>query len=63
MSQTNIQMVIGAGVPLPYQVHLYDGSVAYPDAAGKITIPGNCVVPLLSAGWQIVVATGTTHVP
>lgn len=34
-----------------------------PNADGSFTVPSRLLPALLSGGWQIVVASGTTHVP
>lgn len=62
-NQTLIPMRVAAGVQVPSQVHLPDATVVFPDASGQIMCPALFVVSLMNAGFQIVVAGGTTHVP
>jgi hypothetical protein len=47
----------------PTKIHHSDASSSVPNASGQITVPSNLVSALLNAGWQIVVSSGTTHVP
>jgi hypothetical protein len=56
-------MKVAAGGTVPTQVHLPDASVIFPDATGQIMCPALFVPALMNAGFQIVVGSGTTHVP
>lgn len=47
-------------VPSVLQV---DAEQVLPNADGTFTVKSKHMLPLLAAGWQIVVASGTTHVP
>jgi len=63
MPAITVPMKVAAGMTVPTLVHLPDASVVFPDATGQILCPAPFVTTLISAGWQIVVAGGTTHVP
>ena len=64
MSQATIPMKIAAGQGTPTQVNLPDSTTLTPDAAtGLINCPASFLISMLAAGWQIVVTSGTTHVP
>lgn len=63
MAQTQVVMKKAAGLQPDAFVNLPDGSRATPDADGKITVSANFITALLGAGYQIVVDSGTTHVP
>lgn len=62
-NQTLVPMKVAAGGTVPTQVHLPDASVIFPDATGQIMCPALFVPALMNAGFQIVVGSGTTHVP
>ena len=63
MSLPSVTMQPPSGAQIPTQVHLSDGSVVFPNASGQISVASNFVTTMLAAGWAIVVAGGTTHVP
>jgi hypothetical protein len=63
MSQTTIPMKMAAGLGTPTIVQLPDSTTLTPDATGLINCPASFLISMLGAGWQIVVASGTTHVP
>jgi hypothetical protein len=46
----------------PSVLHLPAGQV-FPNEDGTFTVASFLISPLLGAGWQIVVAANTTHVP
>lgn len=58
---TTVTMKKASGVDT--QINLPDGTTLKPDASGNITAPAQFVTTLLAAGYQIVVDSGTTHVP
>ena len=60
---TAVPMKVAAGMTTPTQIHLPDSSMLYPDATGQVMCPALYVTTLMNAGWQIVVGSGTTHVP
>jgi hypothetical protein len=63
MSLPNVTMQLPAGTIIPTKVHLPDATTVVPNAAGQISVPSNMVTVLIEGGWQIVVSSGTTHVP
>jgi hypothetical protein len=56
-------MKMAAGLGTPTIVQLPDSTTLTPDATGLINCPASFLISMLGAGWQIVVASGTTHVP
>lgn len=63
MALPNITMQPASGMTMPTQVHLPDGSMVMPNASGQISVASNFVPALIAAGWQVVIASGATHVP
>jgi hypothetical protein len=63
MSQVTIPMKMASGLGVPTVVHLPDATTLTPDATGQINVPASFLIPLLAAGWQIVIGSGATHVP
>jgi hypothetical protein len=63
MALPMITMQPASGMQVPTQVHLPDGSTVFPNASGQISVASNFVTTMIAAGWQIVVSSGTTHVP
>jgi hypothetical protein len=63
MPLPNIIMQAPSGVDVPTQVHLPDGTTVKPAANGQITVSSKFLHVMLSAGFQVVVTGGTTHVP
>jgi hypothetical protein len=64
MSQVTIPMKMASGLGTPTMVHLPDATTLYPDpATGQINCPASYLISMLSAGWQIVIGSGATHVP
>jgi len=63
MSLPMITMQPASGMTVPTMVHLPDGSAVAPNASGQISVASNFVSTLIAAGWQVVVSSGTTHVP
>ncbi len=61
MATVTLQLPAGSNVPT--QVCLPDGSSVTPAANGTITVSSIFLSALLAGGWQIVVTSGTTHVP
>jgi hypothetical protein len=62
-NQTNVPMKVAAGMTVPTQVHLPDATTIFPDATGQFMVPAPFVTAMMNAGLQIVVSSGTTHVP
>jgi hypothetical protein len=62
-NQTNVPMKVAAGMTVPTLVHLPDATTIFPDATGQLLVPALFVTTLMNAGWQIVIGSGTTHVP
>jgi hypothetical protein len=62
-NQTTVPMKVAAGMTVPSLVHLPDATTIFPDATGQILVPALFVTALLNAGFQIVIGSGTTHVP
>jgi len=60
---TTVPMKVASGGTVPSVIHLADSSAIFPDASGQFLVPSTQVVAMLSAGFQIVVSSGTTHVP
>ena len=60
---TTVAMKPAAGMTVPTMVHLPDATTIFPDATGQILVPALFVSALLNSGFQIVVSSGTTHVP
>ena len=60
-SQTLVAMKRADGT-LDSVVHL-DAIALKPDATGVVQIPSQFVMAMISAGYVMVVAGGTTHVP
>ena len=60
---TTVPMKVAAGMTVPSLIHLPDASTLVPDSAGQVLCPALFVTTLMNAGWQIVVSSGTTHVP
>ena len=63
MSLPLITMQVTVGMTVPTLIHLPDGSTVTPNASGQISVAANFVGVMLSAGWQIVINSGATHVP
>jgi hypothetical protein len=63
MALPNVVMQMPAGVDVPTQIHLPDGTTIKPAANGQITISSKFLHVLLNAGFQVVIAGGSTHVP
>jgi hypothetical protein len=63
MSLPSVTMQPASGMTVPTMVHLPDGSTVFPNASGQISIASNFVTTMIAAGWEIVVTSGTTHVP
>lgn len=61
MALVTFQLPAGSNVPT--RVHMRDGTFATPNAAGQITVDSMYTQDLMASGWQIVVSSGTTHVP
>jgi hypothetical protein len=62
-NQTLVPMKVAAGVTVPSLVHLPDATTIFPDATGQIMVPALFVTALMNAGFQIVVGSGTVHIP
>jgi hypothetical protein len=62
MSLPNVTMQPAAGLTVPTVVFLPDGTSVFP-VNGQITITTNFIAVMIAAGWELVVASGTTHVP
>jgi hypothetical protein len=62
-NQTLVPMKVAAGMTVPTQIHLPDATTIFPDATGQIMCPALFVTTLMNAGFQIVIGSGTTHVP
>jgi hypothetical protein len=60
---TDVTLQLPSGSNTPTDVILSDGTLIHPDSSGQISVASSYVPSLLSAGWQIVVSSGTTHVP
>jgi hypothetical protein len=63
MSQTTIPMRMASGLGTPTMVNLPDSTTLTPDSTGLINCPASFLISLLGAGWQIQIATNSTHVP
>jgi hypothetical protein len=63
MALPNVTMQPAAGMTVPTMVHLPNATTVFPNASGQISIPSNFVTTMIEAGWQVVVSSGTTHVP
>jgi hypothetical protein len=61
-SDTPVTVLPPAGSSPPSVLQLPAQSVA-PNADGSFTVASRHLPSLLAAGWQIAVASGTTHVP
>jgi hypothetical protein len=62
-NQTNVPMKVAAGMNVPTQVHLPDATTIFPDSSRQFMVPAAYVTAMINAGLQIVVSSGTTHVP
>jgi hypothetical protein len=62
-NQTTVPMKVAAGMAVPTLVHLPDATTIFPDSTGQLLVPALFVTALMNAGWQIVIGSGTTHVP
>jgi hypothetical protein len=62
-NSTTVPMKIASGGTVPTMVHLPDATTIFPDATGQLLVPALFVSTMMNAGWQIVVSSGTTHVP
>jgi hypothetical protein len=60
---STVTMQLPAGMDVPSVLYLNDGSKVIPNASGQIVVATKFIGLLLNAGWQIVVGSGTTHVP
>ncbi len=56
-------MQLAAGMTVPTQVHLPDGSTVFPNSSGQISVASSFVTVMIAAGWQVVIAANQTHVP
>jgi hypothetical protein len=63
MSLPMITMQPASGMTVPTIVYLPDSSTVTPNASGQISVAPQFVTTMIAAGWEIVVASGTTHVP
>jgi hypothetical protein len=63
MSLPNVTMQPAAGMTTPSIVYLPDGTSVMPNASGQISIASKYVGVMVAAGWQVIVSSGTTHVP
>ena len=63
MSQATIPMKMASGLGTPTMVNLPDATTLIPDATGQVNVPASFLIPLLAAGWQIQIASNSTHVP
>jgi hypothetical protein len=63
MSQATIPMKMASGLGTPTMVNLPDATTLIPDATGQVNVPASFLIPLLAAGWQIVIGSGATRVP
>ena len=63
MSLPNVTMQPAAGMTVPTQVHLPDGSTVFPNSSGQISVASSFVTVMIAAGWQVVIAANQTHVP
>ncbi|MEI9964128.1 MAG: hypothetical protein WDM92_04910 [Caulobacteraceae bacterium] len=61
-NDTPVTLLPPAGSAAPSVLQLPALNVA-PNSDGSFTVPSRHLPSLLAAGWQIVVASGTTHVP
>jgi hypothetical protein len=62
-NQTTVPMKVAAGMTTPTMINMPDASTLYPDATGQVMCPALYVTTLMNAGWQIVIGSGSTHVP
>jgi hypothetical protein len=60
---TTVPMKPAAGMGTPTLIHLPDASTLVPDSTGQVLCLALFVTTLMNAGWQIVVSSGTVHVP
>jgi hypothetical protein len=58
-----ITMQLPAGSTIPSVVYLQDGTMVTPNASGQISIASSYVPAMIAGGWQVVIASGATHVP
>ena len=63
MTLPTVVMQAASGLTVPSIIHLPDGSTVTPNASNQITVATSFISVLLAAGWQVVVSSGTTHVP
>jgi hypothetical protein len=62
-NQTTVPMKVAAGGTTPSLIHLPDATTIFPDASGQFLVPALFVTAMMSAGLQIVVTGGSSHVP
>jgi hypothetical protein len=62
-NQTLVPMKVVSGNVTPTQIHLPDATRIFPDAGGQFMVPALYVTAMMNAGLQIVVSSGTTHIP
>jgi hypothetical protein len=63
MADQSLVTVMPPAGSAPNLLQLPDATCTRANDDGTFTVPSTQVVALLSSGWQIVVAPGTTHVP
>jgi hypothetical protein len=61
-NDTPVTILPPAGSEAPSVLQLPAQNVT-PNADGSFTVPSRHLPSLLAGGWQIAVASGTTHVP
>jgi hypothetical protein len=53
----------GGSTGPPTSISLPDSTVLVPDGNGLVNVPASFLISMLSAGWQIQIDSGSTHVP